>query len=94
MSAINVRQRKTETLNCRISPEHKELIEAAAQKSGFSLSDYIVHTLVTVARDAVSSGLLATPVISDREIEHFPAVPPQGVIAPPLSHTPDDWKMW
>lgn len=42
---------KSENLSCRVSPEHKKIIERAARRSGFSLSDFVVHTLVTASSD-------------------------------------------
>jgi len=36
-----------------VSPEHKRLIEQAARTSGFTLSDFIVHALVSAASDVV-----------------------------------------
>ena len=42
---------KSRNLSCRVSPEHKEMIEQAARRAGFSVSDFVVHTLVAVATD-------------------------------------------
>lgn len=44
---------KTQNLSCRVSPEHKQLIERAAKQSGFSVSDFVVHTLVAAASDVL-----------------------------------------
>ncbi|MDD3926697.1 MAG: DUF1778 domain-containing protein [bacterium] len=44
---------KSESLSCRISPEHKRLIEKAAQVFGFSTSDFVIHTLVNVASETL-----------------------------------------
>jgi|GEM_PF-6176461 len=48
---------KTENLSCRISPEHKKMIERAARRSGFSLSDFVVHTLVATASALRGQGI-------------------------------------
>jgi uncharacterized protein (DUF1778 family) len=42
---------KTQNLSCRVSPEHKALIEKAARESGYTLSDFIVHTMVAGASE-------------------------------------------
>lgn len=44
---------KSESLSCRVATQHKELIERAARQSGFSLSDYVTHTLVEAATEAL-----------------------------------------
>ncbi|HUT75859.1 MAG TPA: DUF1778 domain-containing protein [Armatimonadota bacterium] len=44
---------KSENLSCRVSPEHKKMIERAARRSGFSVSDFVIHTLVTAASDVL-----------------------------------------
>jgi len=44
---------KSGSLSCRVSPEHKQLIEQAARTSGFTLSDFIVHTLVSAASEVL-----------------------------------------
>jgi uncharacterized protein (DUF1778 family) len=44
---------KSENLSCRVSPEHKRMIEQAARRSGFSVSDFVVHTLVTTASEVL-----------------------------------------
>lgn len=44
---------KTENLSCRISPEHKRLIEQAARVSGFSISDFVVHALINAASETL-----------------------------------------
>jgi uncharacterized protein (DUF1778 family) len=44
---------KSENLSCRISPEHKRLIEQAAMVSGFSTSEFILHALVSAASEVV-----------------------------------------
>jgi uncharacterized protein (DUF1778 family) len=45
---------KTENLSCRVSPEHKQLIERAARVSGFSTSDFVTHVLVAAASETLS----------------------------------------
>ena len=42
---------KTENLSCRISPEHKRLIERAARASGFTTSDFVIHALMNTASE-------------------------------------------
>lgn len=42
---------KTENLSCRISPEHKRLIEQAARASGFTTSDFVIHALMNTASE-------------------------------------------
>lgn len=44
---------KSDNLSCRISSEHKHLIEQAAKISGFSMSEFITHALVSVASEMV-----------------------------------------
>ena len=44
---------KSDSLSCRISPKHKQLIEQAAKLSGFSMSDFITHALVSTATEMV-----------------------------------------
>ena len=44
---------KSENLSCRVSSEHKQLIEQAARLSGFSMSDFITHALVSAASEMV-----------------------------------------
>lgn len=44
---------KPARLSCRVSPEHKNLIEQAARMSGFTMSDFIVHALVSAASEMV-----------------------------------------
>ncbi len=44
---------KSDSLSCRVSPEHKQLIEQAAKLSGYSLSDFITHALVSTAAEMV-----------------------------------------
>lgn len=44
---------KTENLSCRISPEHKRLIEDAAKASGFSTTDFVVHALINAASETL-----------------------------------------
>lgn len=44
---------KSGSLSCRVSPEHKYLIEQAAKISGFSMSDFITHALVSAAAEMV-----------------------------------------
>lgn len=46
-------KKKTENLSCRVSSEHKSLIERAALISGFSLSDFILHATVSSAAEMV-----------------------------------------
>lgn len=50
---MSVARTKSGSLSCRVSPEHKQLIEQAARTSGFTLSDFIVHALVSAASEAV-----------------------------------------
>jgi uncharacterized protein (DUF1778 family) len=50
---MSVARTKSESLSCRVSPEHKQLIEQAARISGFTMSDFIVHALVSAASDMV-----------------------------------------
>ncbi|MEN6372507.1 MAG: DUF1778 domain-containing protein [Armatimonadota bacterium] len=44
---------KSESLSCRVSPEHKQMIEQAARAAGFTLSDFIIHALVSAASEVV-----------------------------------------
>lgn len=44
---------KSDSLSCRVSPEHKQLIEQAAKLSGFSMSDFITHALISAAAEMV-----------------------------------------
>lgn len=44
---------KSDSLSCRVSSEHKLLIEQAAKLTGFSLSDFITHALVSTASEVV-----------------------------------------
>ena len=44
-------QVKSENLSCRISPKHKQIIEKAARLAGFSVSDFVIHTLVSTAAE-------------------------------------------
>ncbi|MHB1457574.1 MAG: type II toxin-antitoxin system TacA family antitoxin [Armatimonadota bacterium] len=48
-------KKKTENLSCRVSSEHKNLIERAALLSGFSLSDFILHATVSTAAEMIQS---------------------------------------
>ena len=48
-----VTQVKTQNLSCRVSPEHKALIEKAARESGYTLSDFIVHTMIATASEII-----------------------------------------
>ncbi len=50
---------KSENLSCRVSPQHKRLIEQAARRAGFSVSDFVVHSLVAAATEVLrdDSGL-------------------------------------
>lgn len=50
---MSASQAKTESLSCRVSSEHKLLIEQAARVSGFTMSDYMVHTLVAAASNLI-----------------------------------------
>lgn len=50
---MSVARIKSENISCRVSPEHKQLIERAAKLSGFSMSDFITHALVSVASETV-----------------------------------------
>jgi uncharacterized protein (DUF1778 family) len=50
---MSVTRTKSGSLSCRVSPEHKRLIEQAARTSGFTLSDFIVHALVSAASELV-----------------------------------------
>lgn len=42
---------KTDRLSCRIAPEHKQLLERAAERHGLSVTDYLVSTALQVAQD-------------------------------------------
>ncbi len=42
---------KTDRLSCRIAPEHKRLLERAANRLGLSVTDYLVSTALQVAQD-------------------------------------------
>jgi uncharacterized protein (DUF1778 family) len=44
---------KSANLSCRVSPEHKKMIERAARRSGSSVSDFVVHALVAAASDVL-----------------------------------------
>ncbi len=50
---MSVVRTKSENLSCRVSAEHKKLIEQAARVSGFTTSDFIVHALVAAASETV-----------------------------------------
>lgn len=50
---MSVARMKSESLSCRVSPEHKQLIEQAARMSGFTMSDFIIHALVSAASEMV-----------------------------------------
>ena len=42
---------KTDRLSCRIAPEHKRLLEQAAERHGLSVTDYLISTALQVARE-------------------------------------------
>lgn len=42
---------KTDRLSCRITPDHKRLLERAAARYGLSVTDYLVSTALQVAQD-------------------------------------------
>ena len=44
---------KTDRLSCRITPEHKRLLERAAARHGLSVTDYLVSTALQVAQDEI-----------------------------------------
>ena len=44
---------KSRNLSCRVSPEHKDLIEQAARRAGFSVSDFVVHALLAAASEVL-----------------------------------------
>ncbi|MFB3880176.1 MAG: DUF1778 domain-containing protein [Armatimonadota bacterium] len=44
---------KSANLSCRVSPEHKRMIERAARRSGYSVSDFVVQSLVAAATDVL-----------------------------------------
>jgi uncharacterized protein (DUF1778 family) len=44
---------KPETLCCRVTLEHRQIIEQAARLSGVGLSDFIANTLVSAASEVV-----------------------------------------
>jgi len=46
---------KTERLDCRILPEHKRLLERAAEKSGLRVTDFVVSSSVIAAREILQS---------------------------------------
>jgi len=46
---------KTERLDCRILPEHKRLLERAAEKSGLRVTDFVVSSSVIAAREVLQS---------------------------------------
>ncbi|MCX6344024.1 MAG: DUF1778 domain-containing protein [Armatimonadetes bacterium] len=48
---MSITRIKSDNLSCRISSEHKQLIEQAAKLSGFSMSDFITHALVSAASE-------------------------------------------
>ena len=43
--------RKTKWLRARVKPEHKVLIQQAADRAGIGMSAWIVITLVRIARE-------------------------------------------
>jgi uncharacterized protein (DUF1778 family) len=51
--AVPATRVKSRNLSCRVSPEHKQLIEQAARRAGFSLSDFVIHALVAAASDVL-----------------------------------------
>lgn len=50
---MSTKRIKSDSLSCRVSSEHKQLIERAARLSGFSLSDFITRVLVSTAAEIV-----------------------------------------
>ncbi len=60
---------KSDNLSCRVSPAHKKLIEQAARRSGFSLSDFVIHALVAAASDVLRDE--ATIRLSKDEWDRF-----------------------
>lgn len=50
---MSVRRTEPENLSLRVSHEHKRLIERAARISGFSLSDFILHAVISAASEVV-----------------------------------------
>lgn len=48
---MSVERVKSESLSCRVSPDHKRLIERAAKASGFTMSEFIIHSLVSTASE-------------------------------------------
>lgn len=66
---MSVARTKSESLSCRVSPEHKHLIEQAARISGFTLSDFIVHALVSAASEMVREESVIR--LTKNEWDHF-----------------------
>jgi uncharacterized protein (DUF1778 family) len=62
---------KSKNLSCRISPKHKQLIEQAARRSGFSTSEFVTHALVAAASDVLQDE--ATIRLSKDEWDRFTA---------------------
>lgn len=47
-------QKKSENINLRIEPEHKDLIEKGAQLLGQSVSGFVVQASIQQAKDVIS----------------------------------------
>lgn len=62
---------KTESLSCRVSPEHKRLIEHAARVSGFSISDFVIHALISAASETLRDESVIQ--LSKEDWDHFTA---------------------
>lgn len=56
-------------LDFRIAPEHKALIERAANVEGQTVSNFAIATLVRAAQEAIQRGSLTT--LSARDSETF-----------------------
>ena len=42
---------KSDRISCRITPEHKQILERAAARRGLSVTDYLVSTALQTAND-------------------------------------------
>jgi uncharacterized protein (DUF1778 family) len=59
--------RKTERLEIRLEPEHKELIEKAAAAAGQVVSQFVVSTTLRGAHEVLGQSSVTTLVEKDRE---------------------------
>lgn len=65
-------QKKTENINLRIEPDHKELIEKGAQLLGQSVSGFVVQASIQQAQEVISKH--KEVVLSDADRDLFLAL--------------------